>query len=88
MSSIQIIDNAFYLYSLIIFIVIFLYWIPSVDKEKQPVKFMRDITEPYLEIFRRIIPPINGLDLSPIVALIALDIIKTVIIGILATFLR
>ena len=36
--------------------------------------FLRDVAEPYLRIFRRIIPPIGPLDLSPIVAILVLQI--------------
>ena len=34
--------------------------------------FLRDVCEPYLSIFRRFIPPIGPLDLSPIVAILVL----------------
>ena len=37
--------------------------------------FLRDVTEPYLAIFRRFIPPLGPLDLSPIVALIVLQVV-------------
>jgi YggT family protein len=36
--------------------------------------FLRDVTEPYLRIFRRFIPPLGPLDLSPIVAILVLQI--------------
>jgi YggT family protein len=35
--------------------------------------FLRDVTEPYLRIFRRILPSFGGLDLSPLVAVIVLQ---------------
>lgn len=35
-------------------------------------KFLRDICEPYLRLFRRFIPPLGPLDLSPIVAIFVL----------------
>ena len=37
--------------------------------------FLRDVCEPYLRIFRRFIPPIGPLDLSPIVAILVLHIV-------------
>ena len=37
--------------------------------------FLRDVSEPYLSIFRRFIPPLGPLDLSPIVAIFALNIV-------------
>lgn len=36
------------------------------------IGFIRDAAEPYLRIFRRILPPIGGLDLSPIIGILAL----------------
>ena len=41
--------------------------------------FLRDVCEPYLAIFRRFIPPIGPLDLSPIVALFALQIVGGIV---------
>jgi len=37
--------------------------------------FLRDVTEPYLRIFRRILPSMGPLDLSPIVAIIVLYLV-------------
>lgn len=37
--------------------------------------FLRDVCEPYLRIFRRFIPPLGPLDLSPIVAIFTLQIV-------------
>ena len=41
--------------------------------------FLRDVSEPYLSIFRRFIPPLGPLDLSPIVALIVLQIVGGIV---------
>ncbi len=45
--------------------------------------FLRDVTEPYLGIFRRFIPPIGPLDVSPIVAILVLQIVGGIIIGLI-----
>jgi YggT family protein len=37
--------------------------------------FLRDVSEPYLSIFRRFIPPLGPIDLSPIVAIVVLNIV-------------
>ncbi|HLL91365.1 MAG TPA: YggT family protein [Solirubrobacteraceae bacterium] len=42
--------------------------------------FLRDVCEPFLRIFRRIIPTFGGLDLSPLVAIITLSIINNVVV--------
>ena len=45
--------------------------------------FLRDVSEPYLRIFRRFIPPLGPIDLSPIVALLVLRIVGSLIVGII-----
>jgi YggT family protein len=50
-------------------------WLDSV------LTFLRDVAEPYLRIFRRFIPPIGPIDISPIVAIIVLQIVGSLIIG-------
>jgi YggT family protein len=43
--------------------------------------FLRDICEPYLRIFRRFVPQIGPVDISPIVAVIVLEIFNGVVVG-------
>jgi YggT family protein len=43
--------------------------------------FLRDICEPFLRIFRRFIPSLGGLDFSPILAIITLQIINSVVVN-------
>ena len=45
--------------------------------------FLRDVSEPYLSIFRRFIPPIGPLDLSPIAAILVLQIVGGLIVGLI-----
>ena len=82
MLTVKIIDNLFYFYYLLIILVIFLTWIPTINWGQQPLRFIREITEPYLFFFRRFIPPLGGLDLSPIVALIVLELLRNVFVSI------
>jgi YggT family protein len=44
--------------------------------------FLRDVTEPYLRIFRRFVPRLGPIDLSPMVAIFALQIVGGILIGI------
>jgi len=41
--------------------------------------FLRDVCEPYLRLFRRILPPLGPLDLSPVVAIVVLFLLKDVV---------
>lgn len=43
--------------------------------------FLRDICEPFLRIFRRFIPSLGGLDFSPILAIVALQIVNSVVVN-------
>jgi YggT family protein len=42
-------------------------------------RFLMDVCEPYLRLFRRVIPPVGPLDLSPIIAVFALYLAERVV---------
>ena len=46
--------------------------------------FLRDVCEPYLRIFRSFIPMIGPLDISPIVALLVLNLVGGIIVRLIA----
>ncbi len=77
------VGTLFYFYYLLIIIRIFLSWIPSIDWQTQPFFWIRSVTDPFLNIFRGIIPPIGMLDISAIIAIILLQILNGVICGFL-----
>lgn len=64
-------QNIVLIYSWGLIIYIFMSWFPGA-RESGFGQFLGSISEPYLNIFRRIIPPLGGLDLSPIIAIFAL----------------
>ena len=45
------------------------------------MNFLRDVCEPYLRIFRRFIPPIGMFDLTPMIAIIVLYIVRTLVVN-------
>ena len=47
--------------------------------------FLRDVCEPYLRIFRRFIPPLGPFDLSPIVAILVLQIVGGIVVNAVAS---
>lgn len=61
------------IYLILIFIRILLTWFPTIEWMNQVASFLSPITDPYLNVFRSFIPPIGGLDLSPILAIIVLQ---------------
>ena len=44
------------------------------------VGFLREVCEPFLRIFRRLIPSFGGIDLSPILAILTLEIVNSLIV--------
>lgn len=81
----------FTVYIVLIFIRILVSWIPRLPQNTAllaVVKFAQQTTDPYLNIFRRILPPVGGsglaLDLSPMIGLILLLIGQSVIVGMIA----
>lgn len=60
----------FDLYRWVMIIYIFMSWLPNVQNSKFGVS-VAYFVEPYLGIFRKIIPPMGGIDFSPILAFIA-----------------
>ena len=46
--------------------------------------FLRDVSEPYLRIFRRIIPTVGMFDFSPILAIIVLGILQQVVTSLIS----
>ena len=49
------------------------------------MNFLRDVCEPYLGLFRRFIPPVGMFDLSPIIAIFLLYIVRTIIVNAIAS---
>ena len=80
----RFVNTLFYFYYLLIIIRIFLSWIPDIDWNSQPFIGIRSVTDPFLNIFRGIIPPIGMLDISPIVAIILLQVLQGIIAGLLS----
>lgn len=67
----DILTTAISLYSFLCIIYIFMSWFPNARESSVGMMIGR-IVEPYLAPFRQLIPPIGMLDISPIVAIIAL----------------
>jgi YggT family protein len=57
--------------------------IPYSRWSRSILDFLRDVSEPYLSIFRRFIPPIGPLDLSPMVATIVLWLVGGIVVSLI-----
>ncbi len=68
---------------LIIIVVVLISWIPVFNIEKEPLASIVAVYNKIMAPFKAIIPPIGMLDISPIVAIIALQILERLLYSIL-----
>ena len=76
----------FLVYFILIFARIVLSFIPRMPYNRAlrtVVGFIHEVTDPYLNLFRRIIPPVGPLDLSPILAIFLLWIVEALVVGLI-----
>ena len=86
---IKVVSLLFQIYEFLILIRVLLSWVnvnpyrPVIDHPL--VQVLHQITDPVLGPLRRVIPPIGGtVDISPIVAIIILEITRTILVSVLA----
>jgi YggT family protein len=84
----EYVNALFLVYIIIIFVRILLSWIPRMPYNptlRTVIEFVHQVTDPYLNLFRRFLPPVGGggfaLDLSPIIAVFVLLIAQWLIVG-------
>jgi YggT family protein len=85
------VSAVFYVYIILIFVYVLLNMLfstgvrpPYARWSDSTLRFLRDVSEPYLRIFRRFIPTIGMFDFSPMVAIIVLWLLRTVIVSAIA----
>ncbi len=66
------------IYTALLFIRILLSWFPNINWFDPPFSILSQLTDPYLNIFRSFIPPLGGLDLSPLLAILLLQVVQQV----------
>jgi YggT family protein len=74
----RLIDTLIDLYSLIVLAAVIASWLP-VDRRHPLVTMLHRLTEPALAPIRRVLPPLGGLDLSPMVLLVALRFLRRLV---------
>jgi YggT family protein len=85
------VSAVFLVFFILIFIRILLSWIPRMPYYpwlRASVDFIHQVVDPYLNIFRRVIPPLGAggmaIDISPILAIIVLSIVWRVVVALIA----
>ena len=87
-SAKRFVDVFITVYTLLILAYIITSWIrlPYSPWLNRIQRFLYDVCEPYLRLFRRVLPPLGPLDLSPIVAIFGLYLIRFAIDRVLDQF--
>jgi len=84
-SLVDLIGNLFMLYELMILVRIVMSWI-RVSYYNPWVRLIARLTDPYLNLFRSIVPPLGAFDFSPILALFVLIMLRRVVLTLLTGF--
>ena len=71
-----VLSNTLRIYSFLLLIRVLLTWFPSIDWNNGILSALCSITDPYLNIFRGVIPPIGGFDISSILAFLLLNFLQ------------
>ncbi|MDZ8029000.1 MAG: YggT family protein [Nostoc sp. SerVER01] len=61
------------IYTFLLLIRVLLTWFPTINWYDQPFAALSQITDPYLNVFRSFIPPLGGIDFSPMLAILLLQ---------------
>ena len=62
-------------YFVLLLIRILLSWFPNINWLSPPFSILSQLTDPYLNLFRSIIPPLGGIDFSPMLAFLLLNLV-------------
>ncbi len=80
----RFIDILVRLLSLAILVRVLLSWIP-IDRNGRFAEIILQITEPVVGPIRKVLPTLGGLDFSPMIAMILIEMVRTVVINLLLT---
>ena len=79
----DLVNLLFSVLNMLLFIRALLSWV-NPDPYNPIVQFIYQLTEPILLPFRRFVPPVGMLDISFIVAIIALQLVRSIVLSVLA----
>ena len=82
----SVLESTLQIFSFLLLIRVLLTWFPSIDWSNGALSALCSLTDPYLNIFRGIIPPIGGFDISSILAFLLLNVIQQALVGAAGTF--
>jgi YggT family protein len=87
----EYVSALFLVYIVLILIRVLISWVPRMPYNRAlraALDFITETTDPYINLFRRILPPIGGggfaLDLSPMIAIIVLVVVRALVVNLIA----
>ena len=78
-SLLQVLAQTLQIYSLVLIVRVLLSWFPNLDWSNPFLSSVSAITDPYLNAFRGLIPPLGGIDLSALLAFLALNLLQSLV---------
>ena len=69
-----------HVYQLILLARVLMSWIPNLDQNNPIARFLYQATEPVLAPIRNVLPPMAGIDLSPLVVFLGISVIIQLVI--------
>ena len=82
-SLIPLVNNLFTILWVLILVRVVLSWMPGMSYSHPAVRVVHQLTSPILDPIRRMLPPVGGLDLSPLLAFMLLKLVQELLINIL-----
>ena len=77
---VDVLARTLMIYSVFLLVRVLLSWFPNLDWGSNPIlSGLSSITDPYLNLFRGLIPPLGGIDLSALVAFLALNLVQSLL---------
>lgn len=84
MNLYSLVVRLFDVYTMLIVVWCVMSWIPRGNSTVDSIReALGVLVEPWINVFRRIIPPLGGIDFSPIVAIFALELLERLIVAII-----
>lgn len=83
------VNALFLVYLVLVLLNVLISWVPRMPYNRglrAVLDFVKETTDPFLGFFRRLLPPMGGsfaLDLSPMIAIVVLVVVRTVVVGLI-----
>lgn len=82
----QVLVQTISIYSFMLIVRVLLTWFPNVDWSNPLLSALRQLTDPYLNLFRSIVPTFGGMDFSPMLAIFALQFLQRALVSAIYAF--